>query len=153
MKKFTLIIFLTFAGSSLFSQDDLFLKIKKQLIEQHPEVVIENKLVIVSFWSVASATSREANIQMDKAVSTYKNAKLKGGNKGVVGVLICLDENKTSGTVALGKDKINNLVSLEAIVTSEIAGNNYVYDSKGVSVSQNLKPEAINNFIHQLVTR
>lgn len=153
MKKLTLIVFLVFAGKFMFSQENLFAKIKSELKKEHPNLITENKLIAVSFWSVSDASSRETNIQMDKTVLTYKNAKLKGGSKGIISVLICVDSDATIATVTLGKDKIVNPVTINNIETTITAGTNYVFDSQGAEVYKNISSDKVFESIHKLITR
>src|ERR1043166_5309067 len=87
MKKIILIM-LMFTFVNVFSQSQLYMKVKERLQQEHPELKFENKILVINVWSPASVESREKNNELNKAYTTYEYAKLKGGTKGMVGVVI-----------------------------------------------------------------
>lgn len=151
MKKSYLILFVLLSGL-ITAQDNLYKKIKERLKAEHPEIKTENKLLVVNFWSVEDAVSREANMQLNKAYTAYEFAKLKGGLKGMIGVMISLNEEISLNDITIGKDKVNKNISM--ISTGLDAGNHkcIVFDSNGNVVKENAGTELFKE-INQLITR
>jgi hypothetical protein len=152
-KKTCLILTFLIAGT-LYSQENLYLQIKEQVKVQHPGLHTANKLMIVNVWSVNDAQSRQANIQINKAIAVYEGAKLKGGPRGVAGVLLCKDEDSQMATIALGKDEISKAKTLHMkshLALDQIS--NIIFDANGNEVARNIQPENIYDTIHQLITR
>lgn len=146
----TLLLFLT---HSFIAQQDLFLKVKVKLQKEYPEVVLENKIIVINVWSSNDLKSREVNRELNKAAQTFKVAKLKGGSKGLVAVYINTDSDKELEIITLEKDKINNpiTVSRENLNLKEIT--NVIYDSNGVLISEAIPANLIFQSIQQLITR
>lgn len=152
MKSITIAILLFLAGN-IFSQEDLFKKIKKQLKEDHPEMNIENKLIVVNVWSVNDPKSREANVQINKAYTSYEFARLKGGSKGMVGVLFCEDSDVSTATIILHKDKVLKPIVINNDKYFNLQGiSNIIFDSNGSVVKKNTTSDIFEE-IHQLITR
>lgn len=151
MKK-TMLILLVLLTVLATAQDNLYKKIKDRLRAEHPELKTENKLLVVNFWSAEDALSREANQQLNKAYSTYEFAKLKGGLKGMIGVMISLNEEISLNDITIGKDKVNKNISL---TTSGLDAGNHkciIYDSNGNVVKESTGTELFKE-INQLITR
>lgn len=150
-KLITAMLFLTFIVK-VNAQTDLYLKIKSQLKNEHPEINLENKLIAVSFWSPDNSESREANKDFNKAYKMYEFAKLKGGFKGIV----CLAVNKTgeNASIILNKDGVNKVITLNGIDAKNYSTvTNVVFDSQGTEVFKNISHEQIFESIHNLITR
>jgi len=151
MKK-SFLLFFILLSSVITAQDNLYKKIKERLKAEHPEIKTENKLLVVNFWSVEDAHSREANVQMNKAYTAYEYAKLKGGLKGMIGVMISLNEEISLNDITIGKDKVTKNISM---VSSGLDAGNHkciVYDSNGNVVKESTGTELFKE-INQLITR
>jgi hypothetical protein len=152
MKNLTMILLLLFAGN-LFSQENLFKKIKEQVKKEHPEMNVENKLLVINVWSVKDAKSREANSQINKAYTIYEYAKLKGGVKGMIGVLFCTDNDLSTETIILNKDKTTKPIVLNDNAGINLQGiSNMIFDSTGNVVAKNITVDIFEE-VHQLITR
>jgi hypothetical protein len=151
MKK-SFLLFFILLSSVVTAQDNLYKKIKERLKAEHPEIKTENKLLVVNFWSIEDANSREANVQMNKAYTAYEYAKLKGGLKGMIGVMISLNEEISLNDITIGKDKVTKNISM---VSSGLDAGNHkciVYDSNGNVVKESAGTELFKE-INQLITR
>ena len=151
MKK-SFLLFFILLSSVVTAQDNLYKKIKERLKAEHPEIKTENKLLVVNFWSIEDANSREANVQMNKAYTAYEYAKLKGGLKGMIGVMISLNEEISLNDITIGKDKVTKNISM---VSSGLDAGNHkciVYDSNGNVVKESTGTELFKE-INQLITR
>lgn len=152
MKKITLIVLLVAGMNVLQAQSDLFIKIKKAIVENYPDVTIENKLIAVNFWSTSNEQSREVNKQFNKAYKIYEFAKLKGGSKGLVAVAIN-NEGAATATI-LNKDGATKLITLNSIdISTTNEFTNVVFDYQGNEVYKNTLPEKIAESINKLITR
>lgn len=153
MKQLAGIILLFFA-TNFSAQENLFQKVKEQLKKEHPEIKLDNKLIMISTWSAEDTKSREANMAINKTLTVYGGAKLKGGAWGIIGVLICKDEDPNMATLTLNKDKVDKPVSVLAGNGINTTGfTNIVYDVSGKEIYKNIAPENIYESIHQLITR
>lgn len=151
MRSKFILLFVLFAGISI-AQDNLYKKIKDRLRAEHPELKTENKLLVVNFWSAEDAISREANIQLNKAYSTYEFAKLKGGSKGMIGVMISLNEEISLNDITIGKDKVNKNISLTSSGLDAGSHKTIIYDSNGNLMKESAGTELFKE-INQLITR
>ncbi|MCE3229546.1 MAG: hypothetical protein K0S32_4097 [Bacteroidetes bacterium] len=153
MKKLFFLI-LVFLCTGSFAQENIFQKVKEVLKKEYPDMVLENKLIMINVWSVSDVESREINIQMDKTVNVYQNAKLRGGPKGIIGVIVCKDTDEKLEEISVTKDKIvklNNVKDTKKLKSADF--NNIVYDSNGKEVYRNIPSSAVFKSIQQLITR
>jgi hypothetical protein len=156
MKKSLLTLSLSLFGLCFSAQTELYQKIKKVIIETHPEIITDNRLIALNVWNVSDLDSREANKNFDKAYKVYEYAKLKGGVKGMIAVAVNTDNLSNVATIAFTKDSVTKLISLKAedLNASEIQGiKNIVFDSSGEIVYKDLPPKKISEMINQLITR
>ena len=152
MKNIITAILLFFAGS-IFSQQDLFKKIKEQLKKEHPEMNVENKLIVVNVWSVNDSKSREKNMQLTKAYTFYEHAKLKGGLKGMIAVVFCTDNDVATEDIILTKDKtLKPIVLKDKKDLSFPEISNIIFDSNGNVIKKNMTTDIFEE-VHQLITR
>jgi len=150
MKRITLLLLL-FLANHYFGQNS-FEKIKNELMKNHPEVLLDNKIIIVNYWSVNDQSNKEANLELNKTVTVFEHAKLKGGKKGVIGVIVCSDSNKTGVEVSLNKGNLLKPYLLGGDF-SESVNKNIVYDAEGNIVYKNLSASELFDSIQQLITR
>jgi len=148
---------LLFLSNSIRSQNEqLFKGLKQTLQTRHPEVQLEDKLIAVNFWSVSDESSRKANASFEKACSTYSVAKLKGGKKGLVVILINKDDLDDLSVISLNKEGITCCYSFKlSDLQKQSLGEpgNLVFNANGDLLFSNLNPEQIFPSIHSLITR
>lgn len=151
MRKLSLILFFSAITTILNAQSDLFLKVKKAIQENHPEISLQNRLIGVNIWSANNAESREANKQFNSVYKIYEFAKLQGGRKG----LICVTINKEgdAASIILNKDGATKLIQLNNFDVSAITNSNFVFDEQGTEVYKNISSEKIFESINKLITR
>ena len=152
MKKL-LFLSLLFAGNILSAQQNLFEKIKIELKNQYPEINVENKIIIINTWSVNDAKSREVNAEINKSVNTFEFAKLKGGSKGVIAVVVNTDNDHNMEEITLKKDKIVKPFALTLDNSLLVTVSNIVYDSQGKEIYKDLQPAQLFSSIQNLITR
>ncbi|MBK9283385.1 MAG: hypothetical protein IPM51_03610 [Sphingobacteriaceae bacterium] len=151
MKKIGLIT-LILISSILSAQDNLYTKIKERLKAEHPEINLENKLIAVNVWSAQDKTSRDMNAELNKAYSIYEFAKLKGGSRGMIGVLVSLNEDLSLNDITLTKDKTEKAISVVSNGLNVSGIKNVIFDSEGTVIQKNLEAGLFKQ-INQLVTR
>lgn len=156
MKKTLLTLSFTAIGLLMNAQINLYEKLKKMIVETHPEIKLENRLIAFNTWSVDNSESREANKSFEKVCSVYEFARLKGGSKGIIVVAINKDNLSSTANITYTKDGISKLISvkLEDLAGGEtITDSNGVFDSSGNEIYRNLSSENIYSSINHLITR
>lgn len=136
-------------------QTAAYLKIKKLVMETHPEISTDNRLIAFNIWSMEDAESREANKGFEKAYYTYEYARLKGGSRGIIVISVSREELSPEAVITLSKDGISKLLRLKL---SDIEGLepgvfNAVYDSNGNEVYRNLGAASVYSSVNHLITR
>jgi G:T/U-mismatch repair DNA glycosylase len=151
-----LFVIINFCG---FAQTANFQDVKSLVQTYVSDVNLDNKLIALQVWSVNSKESREQNKAFDKAYKTFEWARLKGGNKGILCVTLCLDQSSTA-TIAFTKDGITTLktISIQDISNTASFQNltstyNIVFDNKGQKVYESIPSTKIFSSIQQLITR
>jgi len=119
-----------------------------------------NKIISVNIWSLNDQASREANIDLNNTAFIYKDAKLKNGSKGMIGISICLDNDEVGNNITLKKDGINNLIRINASditnlisLNGKTSGYTVGFDSNGNLLFENLQNTTFLNSIRNLITR
>jgi len=108
---------------------------------------------VVNIWSADNVASREANLQLNKAYSAYEFARLKGGAKGMIGVLLSADNDTKGESIILSKDKVLKPITLKNNNDLELQGlSNIIFDSNGDVINKNITSDIFEK-IHQLITR
>ena len=120
----------------------------------------KDKIITVNVWSANNKESRDANMDLNNTVFTYKDAKLKNGNKGVIGISICIDNDEVGNNIALKKDGISNLIRVNAKdvlnsipLNGKTTGYNIGFDSSGNLLFENQQNTTFYNSIRNLITR
>lgn len=164
MKKIYLLFFLLFSciisqGQNIHEQ---FENIKQLIKEADPKANIDDKLILVSFWSPNNNESRELNKEINRVSNIYKNAKLKGGKNGVYFFNYCIEENIMNYKLALKRDSLDNKASYIQNETSKPLVNNFaltqvpytiLFDSNGNVVQENTKKEDVFKLMSKQITR
>lgn len=141
------------------AQTNLYNKLNA-FVNSHTKESLSGRLVAINLWSANDKTSRDLNVEFEKAYQTYCNAKLKGGNKGIIVLNICLDSDPVNADIVLKKDAVNKAIKVPADnseIVNELngkqAGYNVVFDENGKVIFENLAAADVFNSIHQLITR
>jgi hypothetical protein len=129
-------------------------------IQDHLQQNTQNRLIAVSVWTPSDKNSRDVNSQLNEACYVFQNAKLKGGNKGIIGLIICNDADEVSANIILKKDNISNLIVVNASQLSSFpelskkpSSYNAVYNMNGEKVYENLQSNTVFDSIRNLITR
>lgn len=160
----TLTLFFICALFVAKAQQPNYTAIQQLVLAANPEIDFSNKLLAVCVWQSDNKQSREQNKEFVKTYETYRQARLKGGLKGVVFVSISSDDNKTTFDIATQKDAITSSVTLcdfNAYSTNGILKKlnfdttltNVVFDNKGNLIYKNLSTENIFKSFNYLITR
>jgi hypothetical protein len=160
MKKIIfLALFFNCLAISLKSQTSDYFSLTSY-VKNHTKENTQNRLIAVALWSAADKNSHDANAELNKAAYVFKNAKLKGGSNGIVGIIICLDNDEVTANIILKKEGITNLIAVNASELSSFpelskkpSSYNAIFNSNGVMVFENLQSNSIFNSIHNLITR
>jgi hypothetical protein len=147
-----LILFSILVSQGFYSQTDLFKSLKERIMVEHPEIKQENKLIVVNVWSAGNAASREASRQLDKASVAYEWAKLKGGPKGMTGIVICADDDETMEKVVMDKDKLKKAISIKKDGLDLKGISNIIFDHDGNVLAKNVNGDIFEE-VHKLITR
>ena len=160
MKKNILLIFcLGFLAIQLNAQE-LNYNSLVSYIQKNTKENTANKIIAVNIWSVNDKSSRDANIDLNNTTYIFKDAKLKNGSKGMIGISICLDNDEVANNIILKKDGINTLLRVNASeltntisLTGKTAGYNIGFDSEGNLLFENQQNTTFLNSIRNLITR
>ncbi|MDP3556986.1 MAG: hypothetical protein Q8T03_06395 [Bacteroidota bacterium] len=150
MKKLSLIFLFSIFAMFLNAQSDVYLKVKKAIQENYPEISLENKLIAINNWSANNQESREANKEFNRIYKIYEFAKLKGGLKGLV--CVSINDEGDGASIILNKDGASKLLQLNKIEIST-PNSNVVFDDKGNEVYKNISSDKIFESINKLITR
>lgn len=164
MRKIYLFFFLFFSCFILQSQttSNQFANIKQLIKEADPKANIDDKLILVSFWSPNNNESRELNKEINRVSVIYKNAKLKGGKNGVYFFNYCIEENVMNYKLALKRDSLDNKSSYIQNETSKTLINSFaitqvphtvLFDSNGNIVEEDTKKEDVFKLMSKQITR
>lgn len=160
----TLILFFVFALFVAKAQQPNYTALQQLVVSAYPEIDFSNKLLAVCVWQSNNKQSREQNKEFVRSYETYRDAKLKGGLKGVVFVSISADENNATFDIVKQKDAITSSVTLcdfkayNANSTLNKADfdktlTNVVFDTNGNLIYQNLSTESVFKSFNSLITR
>ncbi len=164
MKKIYILFFLTFFWLFSKSQNpNIPFENIKQLIKQaDPKANIDDKLIIVSFWTPANTESRELNKEIQRVQNIYQVAKLKGGSKGLYFFNYCVAEDVLNYKLALKRDSLNAKTSLIQNEGNKEFINNVsvaqvpltiLYKSNGEILENGTKKEDVFKLISKQITR
>jgi len=148
MKNIIYILFTLFSVN-VFGQQALYNKVNEVLVNKgFNSTSLDNKLTAISYYNGSVNLAKE----LDKTMSVYQYAKLKGGKKGIVVVMIV--------------DNIDQQIQLEKlgythsikIVKSELGDvipdvTTVVYNSDGQVVLKDKKEGEVYTSVQQLITR
>jgi hypothetical protein len=159
MKKISLLILFVSIMIQMRSQTAEYFSLLSY-IQTHTKQSTENRLIAVSVWSPSDRNSRDINSQLSEACYVYQNAKLKGGNKGMLGVLICSDNDEVTANIAIKKDGIKNVIVVNSSqlnsfpeLSKKPSSYNAVYDMNGKMIYENLASNSVFDSIRNLITR
>ena len=146
------LMLLIFLSVKFVAQENLFMKVKERLKAEHPELKLDNKLIVINVWSAQDKQSRDLNGELNKAYTIYEYAKLKGGSRGMIGVMISTDEDFNLNEVALTKDNNSKNVAMVSNGLNVSGLKNIIYASDGSVIQKNIDSGLFQK-VNQLITR
>jgi hypothetical protein len=152
MKKLFVLLMVLFFGN-IKAQESLRSKLNLILNQKYNEVITDNKLLLLHNASAnIDLTQSNTNEELEKTAKVYANAKLKGGKKGLVCVVIA--EN-TDQVIALKKNLkfcyVINRTDLEKIDLNK--RSTMIIDSEGNISKNQIQSNAIYSTVQSLITR
>jgi hypothetical protein len=150
-----MLLFILMSGRG-FSQSSLFSEIRKSISVQHPEIDFDEHLLAFSVWSIADTESRSLNKELEKTFMVYRQARLKGGKKGLIVVLYNKENLEPNAVIALQKDGVGHCYSLplNAIPVDLLRRQDSgLFDHTGVALATDLTAETVYSLIQSLITR
>ncbi|MBL7922189.1 MAG: hypothetical protein JNJ40_17875 [Bacteroidia bacterium] len=164
MKKTITLFSLFFISVTLHSQVTSlqFENIKQLIKEADPKANIDEKLILISFWSPNNNESRQLNKEVNRVANIYKNAKLRGGKNGMYFFNYCLSDDMMNYKMAVKRDSLNLNASLlqnneNKIIINSIDPNHslqtILFTSTGEVLETNTKKEDVFALILKQITR
>jgi len=161
MIKKSLLLFAIFTILSVrgqTSQYDLAVSLIKRVDKS---ANLENKMILLSFWVISDAESRERNIEMERVSKIYEKAKLKGGSAGVYFYNFCIDEDQLKYKISLKRDSINSsssyienkeeFIIINSTFELNTQSNVFLFDSKGNMISKGFaKKDVFTQLLNQI---
>ncbi|MFN7910659.1 MAG: hypothetical protein ACK5QC_02475 [Bacteroidota bacterium] len=161
MIKKSLLLFAIFTILSVrgqTSQYDLAVSLIKRVDKS---ANLENKMILISFWTINDADSRERNKEMERVSKIYEKAKLKGGSAGVYFYNFCIDEDQLKYKISLKRDSINSSSSyienkeefniINSTFELNTQPNVFIFDSKGNMISKGFaKKDVFTQLLNQI---
>ena len=160
MKKIILFVFLfVFSNICVQSQTSDY-NVLLSYIQTNTKLSTENKIIAVNYWSAGNKISRDANVDLKSACDVFKNANLKGGSKGMIAIVICLDNDDVTSDITLKKDGVTHVLTINAseltqtsLLAKKTEGNNVIFDSNGNIIHENFSDVTFFESIRNLITR
>jgi len=164
MKKIYILFFFLFGWFISKSQitNAQFENIKQLIAEADPKANIDEKLIMVSFWSPDNTESRELNKEINRVSNIYKSAKLKGGKNGIYFFNYCVSEDLMTYKLTVKRDSLNTNASFlqnessKALINSlaiNKASQTILFTSTGEVIEANTKKEDVFKLILKQITR
>jgi hypothetical protein len=163
MKKALILSVFSLLFSNYYAQDNPKNKIANLLERNNLSQEFEDKLLLISFWSVKDLNSRDRNKEAQRVFKIYENAKLKGGSKGVYFLNMCMDCNALNYTIAVKRDSLIDKHSIYLKDTELTSVNKtfeldsrpvvFLYDKDGNLIKRGLKKEDVFPVLLNLITR
>jgi hypothetical protein len=135
------------------AQEEMYSKLVEQLQKSHPDLVLNEKLLVVNFTNKSGVSDRAVTNELERIATVYEHAKLKGGKKGVVCVELV---NTIQAEIQMNKDgfvKTKKVIASDAILGNETDYTNVVFTSTGEVVYTNIKTDKLFGSVNKLITR
>lgn len=152
MKK-TLIIVFALLASLCNAQEDIYQKVNAFLKQNNPDLIIQNKVLVVNFANPQQKDAGGVYKSLEKTGSVYQVAKLKGGRNGVICVTVVKDSQEEIALNKLGYKHIYVINGSQLENTDTKGIDNITFDSMGKVVYKNLESNKIFEAINHLITR
>jgi hypothetical protein len=150
MRKITSLVLLLFAGY-IGAQTERVGKIKEMLQGQFPALVLEDKLLFVASEVNGKTYSIDELSELNRTAGVYEFAKLKGGSKGLICVLIVKDSSRE---IELNKNGISKVLKLKIPQGNPIELEKPVFvQADGSEKIQALDEVKIFKTVNALITR
>lgn len=85
-----------------------FSGLKNYILEKHPEMDLQDKLIMVNVWTSDNADSRKLNKEMQRCFNIFKVAYLKNGVRSVAFVSINIDPIVSTGEITCSRDSVSS---------------------------------------------
>lgn len=149
MKKILTLLIL-FCISKQYSQSEISKQVKEALNNKYADLVLENKLILINHAaSITDVSQQKVNTEFEKTANVYQNAKLKGGSKGLVCVMIV---DNTEQEIAF-KKSIKNCYFVRSGEINIPVTKTVIIDSEGTVVNGSVEASKIYSSVHSLITR
>jgi hypothetical protein len=141
------------------AQTELYSKLNS-FVSNNTKEKTAHRLIAVNVWSVNDKDSRDKNVQFEEAYKVYANAKLKGGNKGIIVLNFNIDKDAVMSDITLKKDGISKTIkvpsdysSIAEALKDKASGYNAVFDENGNLIYENLDKDSVFSSVLKLITR
>lgn len=157
MKKSILLSVLCFVFLNGYSQKSGTHASLLELIQiQFPHIDPSDKILSVTVWRPNDEESRSCAKAFEHCYDTFKDARLKGGRKGFISVILVKDRVEANSIALLKKDGIQHAVVYSLADAGDPAlyeFKNAVFDSRGELLFKNVLNDSIFNSVQSLITR
>lgn len=138
--------------------------VTKTIHKYDSKAKLDDKFIMISFWSVSDLESRGTTKEMQRVFKIYENAKLLNGAKGVYFLNFCINTDKLNHKLAIQKDSLVNNLSFilnqedysELNNSLKLSGNRnktLLFNSKGDIISSDFKKEEVFKLLLNQITR
>jgi chromosome condensin MukBEF MukE localization factor len=149
MKK-TLTLFILMCFGKHIAQSEIAKQVRQVLNQRYTDLIIENKLLVINHaTSHSDIDQQKVNFELEKTATVFQNAKLKGGSKGVICVIL-VDDIKREIAFKKGIKNTYFIYSGEVKIP---ASKTLIIDSEGTVILNSVEPSEIYSFVHSLITR
>lgn len=163
MKKVLILSVLNIAFSGYIAQnnqrDEIIGLIEKNNLSRE----YEDKMILISCWSVKNLASREKNKEAQRVYKIYEQSKLVGGSNGVYFVSLCTDCNALNYNITISRDSIlpqnafflkgADLASFTQTFGSDVASDIFLFDKDWNLVKKVIRKEDIFPLMLNQITR
>lgn len=151
--KIKLLFLLLFTTGYIGAQQEVYNKVSLLLKNSSPNLILENKLLVINFVSNTENSNKGVAIDIEKTANVYEHAKLKGGKKGVVCVSIVANVSEEITLNKEGYQKTMKLLKAE-LGDIDVAGiENITFNSNGEVVYKNITALKIYESVQKLIIR
>lgn len=133
-----------------YAQTEISSQLKDALTKNYSDLQLENKLIMINHAvSTMDVMQQKINSEFERSATVYKNAKLKGGVKGIICVMI-VDDTEQEITF---KKSIKNCFFIRSTEINIPITKTMIIDSEGTVVYGNIDETKIYTTVQSLITR
>lgn len=146
--------------SAFKNEDAIYKEIMRQVQLDYPGFVTGNKLLLLNFISdVPNQAELEKLKEMNRTIEVFKYARLKGGEHGILGVVVC-----KGSTRAIKETFVNQGLHAPLYLFcsydewskrfgSVLQSGPLLFDKEGALLNSQLTSETIFSTVHNRITR